>query len=59
MEGFSRIDIFDTKGVEYLFVIGYLVLLIIFWKLSTKQVKLGEKIQHALGVLTASVLRIP
>lgn len=59
MEGFSRIDIFDTKGVEYLFVIGYLVLLIIFWKLSTKQVKLGEKIQQAIGVLTASVLRIP
>lgn len=59
MEGFSRVDIFDTKGMEYLFVIGYLVILIIFWKLSTKQVKLGRQIREAIGNLTANVLRIP
>jgi len=58
MEGFSRVDIFDTKGMEYLFVIGYLVLLIIFWQLSKKQ-KLVKQIQKAIGVLTANVLRIP
>ncbi|MFH1296264.1 MAG: glycine cleavage system protein H [Bacteroidota bacterium] len=59
MEGFSRIDIFDTKGLEYLFVIGYLVILIVFWQLSTKQIKLGKQIQQAIGNLTANVLRIP
>lgn len=59
MEGFSRVDIFDTKGMEYLFVIGYLIILIIFWRLSTKQVSLGKQIKQAIGVLTANVLRIP
>ena len=45
MEDFSRVDIFDTKGIEYLFVIGYLLILIIFWKVSGKQVKLVKQIQ--------------
>ncbi|NQV01153.1 MAG: glycine cleavage system protein H [Bacteroidia bacterium] len=59
MEGFSRVDIFDTKGIEYIFVIGYLVLLIIFWKISNKQVSIGKQIQQAIGNLTANMLRIP
>ena len=33
METFTFIDIFSTKGSEYLFVIGYLAFLVIFWKL--------------------------
>jgi len=45
--------------MEYLFVIGYLILLIIFWRLSTKQVSLGKQIKQVIGVLTANVLRIP
>ena len=52
-------DIFATKGIEYIFVIGYLVILIVFWKLSTKQVKLKTQIQKVLGNLTANILRIP
>ena len=59
MEGFSRIDIFATKGTEYLFVIGYLVILILFWQLSTRQVALKRKIQQVLGILSANILRIP
>jgi len=59
MEGFSRIDIFDTKGVEYIFVIGYLLILIIFWKISRKQVKIVHQIQRVLGTLSANLLRIP
>jgi len=59
MEGFSRIDIFDTKGIEYLFVIGYLVILIVFWRLSGKQIKLREQVQRVFGNLSASILRIP
>lgn len=59
MEGFSRIDIYDTKGIEYLFVIGYLLILIIFWKLSSKQVKIKEQIQKVLSNLSANILRIP
>ena len=34
MEEFSRVDIFDTKGIEYLFVIAYLLFLIIFWNVA-------------------------
>lgn len=36
MEGFTYIDIFATKGIEYLLVIGFLLLFIIFYRfLST------------------------
>jgi glycine cleavage system H lipoate-binding protein len=33
MEGSSYIDIFATKGVEYLMVLMFLLLLVLFWKL--------------------------
>lgn len=59
MEGFSKIDIFDTKGIEYIFVIGYLLLLIIVWHVSSRQVKLKKQVQKALGSFSAQVLRIP
>ncbi len=59
MEGFNRIDIFDTKGMEYIFVIGYLVILVLFWRLSTRQVSIKKQIQTVIGNLTASMLRIP
>ncbi len=30
MESFSYVNIFETKGLEYLIVIGFLVLLLLF-----------------------------
>jgi hypothetical protein len=30
MESFSYLNIFETKGLEYLVVIGFLVLLVLF-----------------------------
>ncbi|MBT3422884.1 MAG: glycine cleavage system protein H [Bacteroidetes bacterium] len=57
MEGFSKIDIFDTKGIEYIFVIGYLLILIVFWKFSSKQVT--KKIQKVIGNLSDKILNIP
>ena len=30
MESFSYLNIFETKGLEYLVVIGFLVLLVVF-----------------------------
>lgn len=59
MENFSRVDIFDTKGAEYLFIIGYLLVLVIFWKLSGRQTKLKEQVQEKLSHLSASILQIP
>jgi glycine cleavage system H protein len=32
MEGFTYVDIFATKGIEYLLVIGFLLVLIRLWK---------------------------
>ena len=36
METFTYIDIFSTKGVEYLFVLCYLVMLVLFWRMMKK-----------------------
>jgi len=42
MDGFSFIDIFATKGIEYLVVIVYLVLFVFFARaLFTDEVKSG------------------
>lgn len=38
MDAYHYIDIFATKGIEYLLVISYLLLLIFFWKLLNKPV---------------------
>lgn len=39
MEGFTYVDIFATKGIEYLLVIGFLVLFILFWRLLASPAK--------------------
>ncbi|MBN1387230.1 MAG: glycine cleavage system protein H [Bacteroidales bacterium] len=59
MDGFSYTNIFDTKGIEYLIVIGFLILVIPFWRALSKPVKVKEGISETLGVLNAAVLRIP
>jgi glycine cleavage system H protein len=59
MDGFSYTDIFATKGLEYLIIITFLVLLIPFWIVLNKQVKITRQIQKTLGILSASILRIP
>jgi glycine cleavage system H protein len=59
MNQFAYTDIFDTKGIEYIIVIGFLVLIIPVWILLTRPVKLKSRVGEALGVLTASTLRIP
>src|SRR3989304_2774397 len=35
MERFSYVDIYATKGIEYLLIIGFLLMLIAFWKYFT------------------------
>jgi len=43
MEVYSYVDMFATKGIEYVFVLGFLFLLIFFWKflkrLESKAIK--------------------
>jgi len=59
MESFSRVDIFDTKGIEYLFVIGYLLFLIIFWNIANKHERIISQVKKAITTLSAGILRIP
>ncbi len=59
MDGFSYHNIFDTKGIEYLVVIAFLLLLIPFWLALNKKPKIREKMRKALGVLSVHVLKIP
>ena len=59
MESFSRVDIFDTKGIEYLFVIGYLLFLIIFWNIANKHEKIISQVKKVISTLSAGILRIP
>jgi len=59
MDGFSYSNIFETKGIEYLVIIAFLVLLIPFWIVLNKQSRMTKQIQSALGVLSAKILRIP
>jgi len=59
MDGFTYHNIFETKGIEYLVIIAFFAILIPFWLILNKQVKLTKQIHEALGILTSKVLRIP
>jgi len=58
MEEFTRVDIFDTKGTEYLFVIAYLLILIAFWRLIKNPAVLSS-VKKAINTISAGALRIP
>jgi glycine cleavage system H protein len=47
MEGYSYIDIFETKGIEYLVIIAFLLLLIPFSIYMDKRVRVAGAIRHA------------
>jgi len=42
MEGFNYVDIFSTKGVEYILVLGFLFILIYFWQKLNRQQPAAE-----------------
>lgn len=59
MDEFSYHNIFDTKGMEYLAVIAFLLLLIPFWLALNRKVSVKEQFRKAFGVLSTAVLSIP
>lgn len=59
MDGFSYNNIFETKGIEYLVVIAFLVMLIPFWLLLNKKVTFSGHFQRVLGILNTKTLKIP
>jgi glycine cleavage system H protein len=59
MDAFSYNNIFETKGIEYLAIIAFFIILIPFWILLNRQVKIKKQIQKSLGTLTANSLKVP
>ncbi|MCF8368621.1 MAG: hypothetical protein K9G76_06230 [Bacteroidales bacterium] len=59
MEGYTYTNIFDTKGIEYIIVITFLLLLIPFWQILNKRSVISDKIRKAWDVLTIDILKIP
>lgn len=59
MDGFTYHNIFETKGIEYLAIVLFFALLIPFWIVLNRQVKVTKQLQKKLGTLTANALRIP
>lgn len=59
MDGFTYSNIFETKGIEYIIVIFFLLILIPFWIFVNRKVPVGKQIQQAINVLTAGILNIP
>jgi len=55
MDGFTYTNIFDTKGIEYLIIISFLLLIIPFWIYLNKPLKFKK----ALGILSEKLFRIP
>ena len=58
MDGFTYHDIFETKGLEYLAIIAFFLLLIPFWIILNRKV-VSKKIKQIIGVLSANILKIP
>ncbi len=59
MEQFTYSDIFDTKGIEYIIVIFFLLLIIPVWRVLSKPVKQKAGVGDALQALTLQSLKIP
>lgn len=59
MEGFSYSDIFATKGIEYLVIIAFLLLLIPFAVILNRKVSIAVKIRTAFRALSSGILRVP
>ncbi len=59
MEGFSYIDIFATKGIEYLLVIGFLLLFILFWKFLSRPAKVVFEAAERLAPVISEWFRLP
>ncbi|MCU0378481.1 MAG: hypothetical protein MUC78_09505 [Bacteroidales bacterium] len=59
MDGFTYYNLFETKGIEYIIIIAFLLLIIPFWSLINKPLRLTDKIRRSFSTLTASILRVP
>jgi glycine cleavage system H protein len=59
MDGFSYYNIFETKGVEYLIIITFLILLVPFSIILNKKVNIRKQLKKLSDILSANILNIP
>ena len=59
MEGFTYVDIFATKGIEYLLVIGFLLLFILFWKFLGRSTRAAIQATEKLVPVVNEWFRLP
>lgn len=59
MDSFSYNNIFETKGIEYLIIIAFLILIIPFWLRINQRIAIKREIKRAMGIFSAGILRIP
>jgi glycine cleavage system H protein len=59
MEGFTYTDIFATKGLEYLIIIGFFLVLVPFWMLLTRKNASATGIQFPARILTTIAMNLP
>jgi glycine cleavage system H protein len=58
MDGFTYHNIFETKGIEYIAIICFFLVLIPFWLLLNRPLA-AKAVKKSIGILTAGILRIP
>ena len=59
MDGFTYNNIFEMKGIEYLAIIVFFAILIPFWVILNKEVKVNSQSQKRGGGLSPNSLLIP
>ncbi|MFN8239711.1 MAG: glycine cleavage system protein H [Bacteroidales bacterium] len=59
MEGFTYHNIFETKGIEYLVILGFFAILIPFWLVLNRRVEITRQIRKGIGVLKAGLFKVP
>lgn len=59
MDGFSYINIFETKGIEYIVIIIFLLLLIPFWLILNKKEEIKEELHKVISLLSDKIRNIP
>lgn len=59
MDGFTYYNLFETKGIEYLIIIAFLLLIIPFWIIINRPVKIARQLKRSMGSLSSGILRVP
>jgi glycine cleavage system H protein len=59
MDGFSYQNIFETKGIEYIAIIIFFLMLIPFWIILNRNEKIVARVKKTMGILTSAVLKVP